>query len=200
VFLAVSTIASTLGYSLLPYKTPWNVLPFYLGWLILAGIGGTAILRMVRPFALKAVVFGLLAAGIAHLGLQNYRANFRFPADPRNPYVYAQTSPDFLKLIRRMENLSALHPAGKSLIVKVIAGPYEQWPLPWYLRKFGWVGYWAETAAAGAILPADLVIASADRAEAVQSKLGGSYEAEYFGLRPDVLLVLFFPRDLRNHY
>jgi uncharacterized protein (TIGR03663 family) len=198
--LAVSTIASTLGYSLLPYKTPWNVLPFYLGWLILAGIGGTAILRTVRPLALKAVVFGLLAAGIAHLGLQNYRANFRFPADPRNPYVYAQTSPDFLKLVRRIENLSALHPAGKSLIVKIIAGPYEQWPLPWYLRKFGRVGYWAETKAAGAILPADLVIASADRAEAVQSKLGGSYEAEYFGLRPDVLLVLFIPRDLRNRY
>jgi hypothetical protein len=30
--------------------------------------------------------------------------------------------------------------------------------------------------------------------------LGGSYEAEYFGLRPDVLLVLFIPRDLRNRY
>jgi uncharacterized protein (TIGR03663 family) len=199
-FLAVSTIASTLGYSILSYKTPWNVLPFYLGWLVLAGIGGTAILRTFRPLALKAVVFGLLAAGLAHLGWQNHRANFRYPADPRNPYVYAQTSPDFMKLVRRIENLSALHPAGKSLIIKVIAGPYEQWPLPWSLRKFERVGYWTGTEAARAILPADLVIASADRAEAVQSKLGESYQAEYFGLRPDVLLVLFIPRDLRNRY
>jgi uncharacterized protein (TIGR03663 family) len=199
-FLAVATIASTLAYSILPYKTPWNVLPFYLGWLILAGIGGTAILRMIRPFALKAVVFGLLAAGIAHLGLENHRANFKFPADPRNPYVYAQTSPDFLKLVRRIEDLSGLHPDGKSLIIKVIAGPYEQWPLPWYLRKFGRVGYWTDIASARSVAPADLVIASAGQAEAVQAKLGERHQAEYFGLRPDVLLALFIPRDLWDRY
>jgi uncharacterized protein (TIGR03663 family) len=195
-FIAVSTIASTLGYSLLPYKTPWNVVPFYLGWLILAGIGGAALVRAARPFALKAAVLVLLAAGIAHLGLENYRANFVFPADPRNPYVYAQTSPDFLKLIRRIDNLSGVHPEGKDLLVKVIAGPYEQWPLPWYLRKFGRVGYWTDSAAAGKIAPADLVIASADQAAEVQARLGEGFRPEYFGLRPDVLLALFVPRSL----
>jgi len=199
-FLAVSTIASTLGYSLLPYKTPWNVLPFYLGWLILAGIGGTTILRMIRPIALKAIVFGLLAAGIVHLGLENHRANFRFPADPRNPYVYAQTSPDFLKLVRRIDALADVHPEGKNLLLKVIAGPYEQWPLPWYLRKFGRVGYWTDGAAAGAIDQADLVIVSADQAETVQARLGKGFRAEYFGLRPDVLLALFIPPNLWDRY
>ncbi len=38
-FLVVYTVGTTLAYSFLPYKTPWNLVPFYLGWLILAGIG-----------------------------------------------------------------------------------------------------------------------------------------------------------------
>ena len=29
------------------------------------------------------------------------------------------------------------------MLVKVIAGPYEQWPLPWYLRGMTRVGYWS---------------------------------------------------------
>ena len=29
--------------------------------------------------------------------------------------------------------------------VSVIAPPYEQWPLPWYLRTMPIVGYWTRT-------------------------------------------------------
>jgi predicted membrane-bound mannosyltransferase len=186
----------TLIFSYLPYKTPWNILPFYLGWLILAGIGGAVILRRAKPFALKAVVILIFAALLYHLGLQNHRANFLYPADPRNPYVYAQTSPDFLKLIRRIENLAALHPEGKDLLIKVIADPDQQWPLPWSLRRFTRVGYWTEAAAPAELAKADLIIASSSQTEAIQKKLGDRFIFEYFGLRPDVLLTLFIPRKL----
>jgi hypothetical protein len=40
----------------------------------------------------------------------------------------------------------------------------------------------------------------AGQAEAVQAKLGERHQAEYFGLRPDVLLALFIPRDLWDRY
>jgi uncharacterized protein (TIGR03663 family) len=42
-FVAFYTLLSTLAYSLIRYKTPWNLLPFYLGMVILAG-GGAAFL------------------------------------------------------------------------------------------------------------------------------------------------------------
>jgi len=199
-FLVVYTIASTLVFSLLAYKTPWNILPFYLGWLVLAGIGGAAILESVKPPILKTVVLLALAAGLAHLGLQNHRANFLYPSDPRNPYVYAQTGSDFPKLVRRVEDLAALHPAKSELIIKVVAGPYEQWPLPWSLRGFKNVGYWADAASAGDFARVDLVIAAGDQTEIIKGRLGERFVFEYFGLRPDVLLALFIPRDAWNRF
>ena len=196
IFLLVYTIVTTLFFSFLSYKTPWNILPFYLGWLILAGIGGAAILRWAKPFTLKAALVLIFAASLYHLGWQNHRANFLYPADPRNPYVYAQTSPDFEKLIRRIEILAAGHPERKDLLIKVIADPYEQWPLPWSLRGFSRVGYWTEASAVPELAKADLIIVSSNQTEIVQKKLGSRFSFEYFGLRPEVLLTLFIPRKL----
>ncbi|MHB8055211.1 MAG: flippase activity-associated protein Agl23 [Candidatus Aminicenantales bacterium] len=199
-FLVVYTVAATLAYSLIPYKTPWNMLAFYLGWLILAGIGAISIFRRADTNLSRAVVLLVLAAGLAHLAWQSRQANFSYPADPRNPYVYAQTSPDFLKLVRRIEALGGVDPEERCLAIKVVAGPYEQWPLPWYLRKYANVGYWTRTEAAGSFGPTSLVIASAENAESIRQKLGERYIVENFGLRPEVLLTLFIPPDLWNEF
>ncbi|HOY98717.1 MAG TPA: TIGR03663 family protein [Candidatus Aminicenantes bacterium] len=195
-FLVVYTLAATLAFSLLGYKTPWNMIPFYLGWLILAGIGGITLFRMMKTLPLRAAVLLVLAAGLGHLAGQSRLACVRYPADPRNPYVYAQTSPDFLKLVGRVEALAAVHPEGRNLLVKVVAEPYEQWPLPWYLREYKTVGYWTEAEAAGNLGAADLVIASAERAEDVENALGRPSIVEHYGLRPGVLLTLFIPPGL----
>ena len=192
-FLVVYTVGTTLVYSFLKYKTPWNMLPFYLGWLILAGIGAIAIFRATKTILLRAVVILALAAGLGHLAWQSHLADFRYPADPRNPYVYAQTSPDFLKLVGRINDLAAVHREGTGLLIKVLAGPYEQWPLPWYLRKYKKVGYWIKAEAAGELAAADLIVAAAEQAEAVRKKLGNRYVVEHYGLRPEVLLTLFIP-------
>ncbi|MCX6565884.1 MAG: TIGR03663 family protein [Candidatus Aminicenantes bacterium] len=199
-FFVVYTLGTTLVYSFLRYKTPWNMLPFYLGWLILAGIGGTAIFRATKTILLRIVVILAIATGLGHLAWQSYLADFRYPADPRNPYVYAQTSLDFLKLVGRIDDLAAIHPEGKGLLVEVLAGPYEQWPLPWYLRKYKKVGYWAEAETAGDISGADLIVADAEQAEAVRKKLGDRYVVEHYGLRPGVLLTLFIPQKLWDEF
>jgi len=199
-YIVLYTGLATAVYSLLPYKTPWNVLAFSIGWILLAGIGGAFLVRAVKGTAFKAVVLVFLAAGLAHLGFQNYRANIRYPADPRNPYVYAQTSPDFLKLVKRVEALAAIHPAKKTLLIKVVAGPYEQWPLPWYLRSYKNVGYWAKTAESGPVTDAALVIASEENAALLQPALGESCQVEHYGLREGTLLILFIPNTLWNRF
>jgi len=95
-----------------------------------------------------------------------------------------------------VEALAAVHPEGRNLLVKVVAEPYEQWPLPWYLREYKTVGYWTEAEAAGNLGAADLVIASAERAEDVENALGRPSIVEHYGLRPGVLLTLFIPPGL----
>jgi len=198
--IAFYTLLSTAAYSLLPYKTPWNILPFYLGFIILAGSGAAVIRGALRNRPVRALIFLLLAAGFLHLGMQARRAGFVFAADPRNPYVYAQTSPDFLKLVRRVEGLAAVHPDRENMLVEVIAGPYQTWPLPWYLRRFGRVGYWQEAGSAGRPEDAPVIISDTEQAGRLESLLKASFQSEYYELRPGVFLVLHVRADLWKKY
>jgi len=199
-FLVFYTLFSTAAYSLIPYKTPWNILPFYLGFVLLAGSGASGLLSAWRSRRVRALLFLLLAAGFLLLGVQAWRASFVYPADPRNPYVYAQTNPDFLKLVRRVEELAAIHPDREKMLIKVIAGPYETWPLPWYLRGFGRVGYWQDAAGAGPLEEASVLITDSGQAGHLESLLAPSYQSEYYGLRPNVFLVLHVRTDLWEEY
>jgi uncharacterized protein (TIGR03663 family) len=195
-FLVAYTVLSTAVYSAIPYKTPWNLLPFYIGFILLAGSGAAALVKLPRRGAARLAVAILLAAGFVQLGFQSYRASFVYPADPRNPYVYAQTSPDFLRLVRRVESLVPLSPRGRGLLIKVIAGPYETWPLPWYLRGFSRVGYWTSAGEAGDVARPPVIISSAEEAAAMEPVLNTAYRSEYYGLRPGVLLTLSVRDDL----
>ena len=134
-YVALYSLITALVFSIVRHKTPWNLLPFYAGFVVLAGYGAAVLIDLVRPRAARGLVIIALVAAACHLGFENWRANFRYPADPRNPYVYAQTTPDFLRLVRRVRDLAAIHPDRTNMLVKVIAGPYEQWPLPWYFRS-----------------------------------------------------------------
>ncbi len=195
-FLFIFTLVSAAVYSAIPYKTPWNLLPFYWGALMLAGHGAGVLLavkvsrlRLVRP----AIAF-LLAAGFAHLAWQGHRANFVDHSDPTNPYVYAQTSPDFLRLVERVEAAAATSPEGRSMLVKVVAPPDETWPIPWYLRRYTRIGYWTGIEEARELGDAEVVIASAAFAEEIGERLGDGFALTYYGLRPEVLLALFVRR------
>jgi uncharacterized protein (TIGR03663 family) len=196
IFLAVYSALAAAVYSAIPYKTPWNLLPFYIGFILLAGSGAAALVALARGNAGKLAVAAVLAAGFAHLGFQAYRANFVYPADPRNPYVYAQTVPDFLRLVGRVENLVPLVPERRDMLIKVVAGPYETWPLPWYLRAFGRVGYWPSAADAGDIDRPPVIISSSEAAGAIEPVLSLAYRSEYYGLRPGVLLTLSIRNDI----
>lgn len=199
-FFFFYTLFSTVAFSIIPYKTPWNALSFYLGWIVLAGIGAAFLLDIAPKVYGKVFVLLALAAGLYNLGLQSYRASYRFYAEPSNPYVYAQTSTDFIKLISRVNVLAAVQPVTKYMPIKVICGAYETWPLPWYLRSFTNVGYWQEAEKAGRLEEAPLIIADEKQAARLQTLLGDKFQSEYFGLRPNVLLLLYIRQDLWQQY
>ncbi|MCX5759857.1 MAG: glycosyltransferase family 39 protein, partial [Candidatus Hydrogenedentes bacterium] len=174
-----------------PYKTPWCMLGFLQGMIVLAGIGVVGLVRRMPHVALKCAVLIALVLASAQLGMQAYRASFRFDADPRNPYVYGHTSRNLLRLVERFEDIAKVAPEGRHLLIKVL--DVDAWPLPWYLRKFDHVGYWP-----GPIDDPDaaIVITSQEHQAAVEGLLHGKYQTEIYGLRPDVLIVAFIRQDL----
>ena len=199
-YVLLYALFTTVIFCVLRYKTPWNLLPFYAGVLLLAGTGAAALMRSLRSRRARGLLLAALIAGLCHLGIQNWRANYRYPADPRNPYVYAQTSPDFLRLSDRLHELAAVHPDGKNMLVKVIAGSYEQWPLPWYLRDFRRVGYWTGPDEAGGFAGVPVVVASQENAQKLEPALRDGFQAEFYGLRPGVLLMVFIDRTLWERF
>ncbi len=163
-FIALYAIILTAIYSAISYKTPWCLLGFHHGLILLAGVGAATLLEFCRARMLKVVLLVLLSALTLQLAWQSaranytlepdpenrksWRANFNLAADPRNPYVYAQTSPNLLELMNRVDGIARVAPTGYETVVKVMAPGGDYWPVPWYLRRFQNVGWYEE-------LPAD---------------------------------------------
>ncbi|MBE3070823.1 MAG: TIGR03663 family protein, partial [Planctomycetes bacterium] len=196
-FLVFYTLTLTGAYAAIPYKTPWCALGFLHGYILLAGVGAVALVRWMPRWPLKVIVGAALVVLAGHLGWQAYRASFVFPADQRNPYVYAHTAPDALSLVRRVEEAASVSPDGRDTVVKVIA-PENYWPLPWYLRHFNpdHVGYYHE-------VPADpdapIIVTSGDPdfQKALDARLRKSYNRQStFGIRPGVLMTVYVEDDL----
>ena len=194
-FLAFYTIALAVIYAAIPYKTPWCALGFLHGMILMAGVGAVALVRWMPARSLRVAMGVLLAILAAHLGWQAYRASFTFAADPRNPYVYAQTSPDVLRLVHLVDDAAAASPGGRRMRIHVIT-PENYSPLPWYLRQFSRVGYWHEVPDTP---DAPVIITSPEVQAAVDARLRGAYhERVLFGLRPGVLVAVVVEDGLWN--
>ena len=194
-FLAFYTLVLTVGYSIIPYKTPWCAVGFLHAYILMAGVGATALVRWAPKWPLKAIVVVVLAALAAHLGWQAHRASFRFCADQRNPYVYAHTSRDALNIVKRVEEVASVSPYGHDMIIKVIT-PENYWPLPWYLRQFNQdhVGYYHEVPAD---CDASVILTTPDVQEALEERLKGSYNKQSIhGLRPGVFMPIYVEQSL----
>ncbi len=141
-FLAVYTVALTVLYSVVPYKTPWCLLSFLHGMILLAGIGAVTLWQWAKTPAPRAAVVVLLLGIMGHLGFEMYRANFIYYADSRNPYVYAHPTPEIFTIVDRVKEFAGLHGLGQSdaNAIQVVAPGGDYWPLPWYLRAYhvGW--------------------------------------------------------------
>jgi uncharacterized protein (TIGR03663 family) len=141
-FLTFYTLILTAAYSAISYKTPWCMLSFLFSMILLAGFGTAWLIGRIQRRVARLAMTALLLAFSAQLTAQSWRASFTYSSDRRNPYVYAQTVPDVLKLVQRTEGLARVNPAGFGTILKVIAPKGDYWPLPWYLRRFKNIGWY----------------------------------------------------------
>jgi uncharacterized protein (TIGR03663 family) len=198
-YLSAYVAIAATAFSLIPYKTPWNVLPFYAAAIVVAGVGFSRLIQAVRSRPLVAALTAIFVAASIQLGWQARRAAVTYAADPRNPYVYAQTVPDAVRMAARIRELAVLHADGLRMQVSVVASPYEQWPLPWYLRTMPDVGYWTAPGDP-LVLQAPVIVSSVDNMPALDRALSDRYVADIFGLRPEVFLTLYVERDLWERF
>jgi uncharacterized protein (TIGR03663 family) len=202
--LAFYTMWLTILYTALPYKTPWCLLGFYHGMILLAGAGAAFLWRACRSRLARTVASVALAAGLGHLAWQAWAGNFGcddagtpYCASPKNPYVYSQTVPDALRLVETVEGIARVAPQGYDTVVEVMA-PESYWPLPWYLRQFKNTGYW-EGIPDAPLAPIMSVSASL-RAAFDERPEKTRLMAGYFELRPNVFFELYVNTNLWASY
>jgi predicted membrane-bound mannosyltransferase len=197
-FVGFYSVLLLVIYSVIPYKTPWCLVGFWHGFILLAGLGGAMLIEWARWLPFRAIGVALLLAGSAQLGLQAYRAAVPYADSQRNPYVYAQTLESTLNLVERVTDLARVHPQGHDMLIQVMARGGDYWPLPWYFRPFTRTGWWAEVPA-NPVAP--VVIASPAFEPELTKRLGETHQmAGYYGLRPSVFLMLFVERETWRAY
>ena len=185
-FVALFTLSLLGIYSVIPYKTPWLLLTPYAGLALLAGLGVVHAAHRI-PARFRVVVLMALCLGLLTESLVRERdAVGRYASDDRNPYLYQPTSPQFPRLVNRLNELAAR--AGRPLRVAVVSPDYA-WPLPWYFRAEPSFGFFT-------VPPAQL---SSYDLTLTDSRLPSLPDpaAQPFGLRPDVLLWLGGPATAR---
>ena len=195
-FLGLYTLLLAGAYSVIAYKTPWCLLNFWIGAILLAGAGAAGLLADVGRPRLRFGLACVLVAGSIHLAVLSWKTELTFATDRRNPYVYAQTSPDLRNLLAKMRQFSEASPRGTGLLVKVIASAGDYWPLPWYLRELPNTG-WYDT------LPndpyADVMVVSA-KFHAELDEKQTHLMIGYFQLRPEVFLECYVEKSLWIRY
>jgi uncharacterized protein (TIGR03663 family) len=188
-FLAVYTALMVAAYSAIPYKTPWCLLGFLHGTILLAGAGAAWLVTRARVSWRRALALAAVALVSAHLLVQAVAASFRFASDPRNPWVYAHTGTDVFEVVKRLSDLAESHRAGRAMPLQIVARQ-NLWPLPFYLRDWTGVEWWNGVSDTAEVAP--VVVATPELEPALVRRL---YDVPPPGERE--LYVSVFEREMQ---
>lgn len=169
-FLTVYAIVLTVIYSVIPYKTPWSMMSFVYGMILVAGFTADRLIRSAWSRWSKGIIWIILAVyGFVSPAVQTWMLNFHYSSDPINPYVYAHTSDDIYKMVESVQAAAAASEQGEQTPVYVIAAGDDYWPFPWYLRSFSNVGYWNRVD--DSVCGAPIIIAKAEHEQEILNVL-----------------------------
>lgn len=174
------------AYSLIPYKTPWCLMSaawpfaFAFGWgvdRLALGAGPSLGGRFVRLRPLWARAGGAAAIALS-AGLTIRLCFVRF-ADPKEKYVYVQTTEDWTALERKVSDLVRARPEMLAMSISVLLR--DPWPLPWALGRFPNVSF--GSGKAGPAPQADVILIDKDDRASVEARLNRGYAVAPFQLR-----------------
>lgn len=190
--LAIYAGGVLLAYSLIPYKTPWCILPIIWPWFLFFG----AAIAAAGKFRARAVGLLLLAASLGMC----LRLNFRQFENDAEPYVYVQTYRSLDTVTRPL-----LDAAQRDARFYAVPGAIytDYYPLPWVLGDFTRIGWYGKPAPDdGRPLPdsfagSDFVVVESKEAEKVRAMLGPHFTEKRFRFRSGMEeCTVFFSRRI----
>ena len=152
-FLACYTLLMLVTYSAIPYKTPWCLLGFLHGMILLAGAGAVVLVR--RP----------VAPGPGRSSWRCSRPPRRSSAGRLTPRASASPPIRVTRTSTRTPGTDVFEivraPRGPALVPTRPARPMplqvvsreNLWPLPWYLRRLTRVEWWNGVSDAAPLAP-----------------------------------------------
>ena len=140
-FVAIFSFTQAIIYSFISYKTPWLVLNFWVGFLIIAALGIYYTYKSIRKRTIKNMFTILITMVLFHNVYQLYITSFKYPYQPENPFTYSQPTDNIIVISNKIINVVKTLPKGNDTFVNIIAKDNDYWPLPWYLRKLNNVAW-----------------------------------------------------------
>ena len=199
VFIAalVYTLGLSLIYSLIPYKTPWCMLSFLIGFIFLTALSCRFCLENMSLNKNKILALIALLM-VFDLSRQSSLVTAEeFCVSDRNPYAYVQPYFDVEDLSERITEISIIEGNKYQMPVHFLTPEY--WPLPWYLKKFENVGYWEKEVPEINSEKFPVIVTTPDRKELI-AELEKTHVAEYRGRMPGYHLLVFYRKDLWDKY
>jgi len=142
-FIGFFSFLLLIAFSLVPYKTPWNLLVFYPGLLTIAAFGMIQAANHAQKKLFRIPLITILFFGNIHVLWQSVNLNYIYHDHPGNPYVYAHPTSNLLQIPEKMRSIAEQLPERFDTPVQVIIPGDDYWPLPWYLREFKSIGWWS---------------------------------------------------------
>lgn len=194
VFSAFWAFGMFAAYTIIPYKTPWLALSFFLPMCLIAGYGINEILS--SKFIATCLAGGLtLIVAIALLTYQTYDLNFVRYDDEEMGYVYAHTKRGMLDLVKEIEHYAEKSSKGKDATIEIVSPDY--WPLTWYVNDYPHANFYGSLVDANT---AEMIVAKKnDQDTQVVEKYSAHYKfVGVYPLRPGVDLMLLVRRDIAD--
>ena len=194
IFSAFWAFGLFAAYTIIPYKTPWLALSFYLPMCLIAGYGINEFVTSRRmPLKVLGVALGAIASAV--LAYQAYSINFVRYDDEEMGYVYAHTKRQMLDLVAKIDHYADKSKEGKNATIEIVSPDY--WPMTWYLKEYEHANFHGSLIDANT---AEMIIAKKDAQDAEMLR---RYSAFYrfdgvYPLRPGVDLVLLVRKDIAD--
>lgn len=190
-FIALGGLTHLFLYSLINYKTPWLM---SLPWALISLLAGCVFLTSGQESGMGKKLLLTIAFALCLLFQveQSVQASGRLANHADNPYAYVPTSRNITQLPAWLKELEDFAEGQTLEPIAVVGGGY--WPLPWYLRDFKEVGYWATPPEA--LASYSVVIAMPEKAGECNELLADTHTQLPRTLRSNVPITLYLKNEI----
>jgi len=191
-FFSYYALASAVTYSVIPYKTAWNIVYTVFPLTITSGFLVQRLYDASKKTSQKTLVSALVLLACTSLLYVTVRTSFiDYQNNSKNKLAYVQTTKGMTDMLEMIEKVSIMESGGKNIDIKVTAKKY--WPVPWYLRDFKRVGYWGR-------IPdnpdARIIIGGKEKDDEIRELLKYKYHRRGYSIWPGTNLILYIREDL----